>query len=190
MFDIQKVNVDQLRTLILNADMRPQSIFPLYTKPARDAIVDVLEGRAVVVEEYDRPVLCENLNINWASVIMYKTYHHYSHRVPLTRETLYYRDGGCCSYCGRELHGVHEVTIDHVHPASLGGAKVWCNVVSACKTCNGRKGNKLPKGQWKPKIQPFEPNYWQILNSRKEYPITIKDECWNNYLTGWKTVIQ
>ena len=190
MLDITKVDITDLRTLILNADMRPKNVFPLYTKSSRDAIVDVLEQRAIVVEEYDRPVLCENLKMNWPSVVMYKRYHHFTKRVPLTRETLYYRDGGVCSYCGRELHGINEVTIDHVHPASMGGKKIWVNVVSACRSCNGRKGNKLPKGKWKPRIQPFEPDYWQIVNSRKEYPITIKDSRWESYLTGWKTVIQ
>ncbi len=34
------------------------------------------------------------------------------------------------------------MTIDHVIPRSLGGRTVWENVVSACRACNLRKGNK------------------------------------------------
>jgi hypothetical protein len=37
------------------------------------------------------------------------------------------------------------MTIDHVVPKSLGGRTVWENVVSACRSCNLRKGNKPPE---------------------------------------------
>jgi hypothetical protein len=37
------------------------------------------------------------------------------------------------------------MTIDHVFPKSLGGRTVWENVVSACRACNLKKGNKSPR---------------------------------------------
>ena len=36
------------------------------------------------------------------------------------------------------------MTIDHIIPKSLGGRTVWENVVSCCRACNLRKGNKRP----------------------------------------------
>jgi len=50
------------------------------------------------------------------------------------------RDNFTCQYCGR--NGGEKLTIDHVLPKSLGGRTVWENVVSACRACNLKKGNK------------------------------------------------
>jgi hypothetical protein len=32
-----------------------------------------------------------------------------------------------------------------VVPTSRGGADTWLNCVTACRSCNGRKGNRLPE---------------------------------------------
>jgi hypothetical protein len=37
------------------------------------------------------------------------------------------------------------MTIDHVVPRYLGGKTLWENVVSACRSCNTRKGNRTPQ---------------------------------------------
>jgi len=48
---------------------------------------------------------------------------------------------GCtCVYCG-ETYELHELTLDHVHPRSLGGEDVNTNVVPACTRCNQDKGS-------------------------------------------------
>ncbi|MFO0089817.1 MAG: HNH endonuclease [bacterium] len=60
------------------------------------------------------------------------------------RMTLYGRDHYICAYCGDKFH-TQELTIDHVHPKSRGGTNHWTNCVTACKTCNHRKGNKTPE---------------------------------------------
>ena len=43
-------------------------------------------------------------------------------------------------YCG-ETYELHELTLDHVHPRSLGGEDVNTNVVPACTRCNQDKGS-------------------------------------------------
>lgn len=48
-----------------------------------------------------------------------------------------------CVYCGKS-YDLSELTIDHVHPRSLGG-KDNGNVVAACQCCNQEKGSK----EWK-----------------------------------------
>lgn len=45
-----------------------------------------------------------------------------------------------CHYC-KTAPGL---TMDHVVPISLGGANLWWNIVSACKSCNSKKGNLAP----------------------------------------------
>jgi hypothetical protein len=45
---------------------------------------------------------------------------------------------GPCEYCGNEL----AATVDHVDPLSRGGATDAANVVSACTSCNARKGTR------------------------------------------------
>ncbi len=49
---------------------------------------------------------------------------------------------GCtCVYCGI-TYELHELTLDHVHPRSLGGEDISSNVVPACTCCNQDKGSE------------------------------------------------
>ena len=45
-----------------------------------------------------------------------------------------------CVYCGK-TYDLSELTIDHVHPRSLGGGDNG-NVVAACRCCNQEKGSR------------------------------------------------
>ena len=62
---------------------------------------------------------------------------------PLIRETVLFRDGHRCRYCG-STDGPFE--IDHVYPESKGGVTSTDNLVTACLTCNRRKSAKI--GIW------------------------------------------
>ena len=46
-----------------------------------------------------------------------------------------------CQYCGDKK----DLTFDHLLPKSKGGLTDWENVVTACSTCNVKKGGKLYK---------------------------------------------
>ncbi len=59
----------------------------------------------------------------------------------LTNKALFRRDNNVCMYCG-DHYPVSKLTRDHVKPVSKGGLDVWENVVSACVSCNTRKGNR------------------------------------------------
>lgn len=61
----------------------------------------------------------------------------------LTNESLFRRDLQICAYCGIQFKP-HQLTRDHYHPQSKGGEDHWGNVLTACKGCNGLKGNMLP----------------------------------------------
>ena len=60
-------------------------------------------------------------------------------RVKLSRREVFARDRHVCQYCGRQTH---DLTLDHVMPRHRGGGHTWENLVTACKTCNHRKGGK------------------------------------------------
>jgi 5-methylcytosine-specific restriction endonuclease McrA len=52
------------------------------------------------------------------------------------------RDGYCCVYCGGEA-----TTADHIQPVNRGGTDDEANLVAACATCNGSKGDLTP-AEW------------------------------------------
>ncbi len=61
------------------------------------------------------------------------------------RRNLLVRDEFSCQYCGWQ-GSAGELTIDHVVPVSRGGAaSTWENQVVACRRCNSRKANHLPR---------------------------------------------
>jgi 5-methylcytosine-specific restriction endonuclease McrA len=58
------------------------------------------------------------------------------------RLAIYLRDEFRCVYCGADLHGAapQDLTLDHVHPYSLGGENEAANLVTACRRCNCSRG--------------------------------------------------
>ena len=90
---------------------------------------------------------------------------HHRHRnvPPLNNHELFRRDGYMCMYCGSES-AEHGLTRDHVRPLSHGGHDVWSNVVSACKSCNTRKGGRTPEQAHMPLLAvPYVPNWAEFL---------------------------
>jgi 5-methylcytosine-specific restriction endonuclease McrA len=66
-------------------------------------------------------------------------------QVALTNKTLFGRDRHICAYCGGHFPNYHYLSRDHIVPRSRGGENAWMNVVTSCKECNSRKGNKTLK---------------------------------------------
>jgi hypothetical protein len=91
-------------------------------------------------------------------------------RVPaFSREMLFARDRLLCAYCGI-TYRFSELTSEHVHPQSKGGKTSWTNLVTACKPCNMRKGNRTPEQAKMPLLYvPYTPNLHEafILKNRR-----------------------
>ena len=91
-------------------------------------------------------------------------------KVPgLTNRGLFRRDEFLCLYCG-ESFSPRLLTRDHVTPLSRGGEDCWENAVTACRSCNQRKGARLPEELgWKLLALPYAPNAAEglILLNRK-----------------------
>ncbi len=136
--------VENFPALVLNADFRPLSYFPLSLWSWQEAVKAVFLSRVNVVSEYDRLVHSPSIEMRLPSVISLKDYIHMSRRPAFTRFNVFLRDSFMCQYCNGGFAS-EELTFDHVVPRSRGGHTTWQNVVTACTACNLRKGNKLAR---------------------------------------------
>jgi 5-methylcytosine-specific restriction endonuclease McrA len=64
--------------------------------------------------------------------------------VRFSRRHVFQRDGYACQYCG-EVCAPRDLTFDHVFPRSRGGETGWSNIVTSCRACNQRKGDRTPE---------------------------------------------
>lgn len=82
------------------------------------------------------------------------------HHTLLRVQALVARDGWGCAYCGVGLVlQPHQpaATVDHVMPKARGGnGRALTNMVLACQRCNSTKGQSLPIGIWRPRIDRSE----------------------------------
>jgi 5-methylcytosine-specific restriction endonuclease McrA len=79
--------------------------------------------------------------------------------VRLTRRNLMFRDAHQCQYCGKRPP-LRDLNIDHVVPRSRGGDDSWENLVTACRSCNLRKGWKTPEeANMRLASRPFRPKW-------------------------------
>jgi len=62
----------------------------------------------------------------------------------LSNPKLFARDRMVCAYCGGRFH-VDDLTREHIVPTSRGGGDTWMNCITACRACNGHKGNRMPE---------------------------------------------
>jgi len=92
-----------------------------------------------------------------------------SHVPGLTNPMLFARDRHVCAYCGGRFQS-RDLSRDHVRPVSRGGRDSWTNSVTACRSCNTRKGNRSPEQADMPLIYvPYVPNRHEhfILRNRR-----------------------
>lgn len=62
----------------------------------------------------------------------------------LSNPKLFVRDRHICAYCGGRFH-FDLLTREHIRPVSRGGEDTWMNCITACRACNGHKGNRMPE---------------------------------------------
>ena len=134
------VSPEACPALVLNADFRPLSYYPLSLWSWQDAIKAVFLDRVNIVSNYDKTVRSPSFEMRLPSVVSLKTYVKPSRHPAFTRFNVFLRDRFSCQYCGSR----EDLTFDHVIPRSKGGTTTWENVVAACSPCNLRKGDRLP----------------------------------------------
>lgn len=113
-----------------------------------------------------------------------------SQPVTFSRKNIFVRDDHSCQYCGQRFDSA-QLTYDHVVPKSKWldqnhSPTNWTNIVTACVSCNRKKGNRTPKEANMPLInRPVVPNknlrYLPILHSLHRIRQEIPEE-WVLYL--------
>lgn len=164
--------------LLLNADFRPVSLFPLSVLSWQAAVSNLVLGRVVRVADYDATVRSPSIELQLPSVVALKRYARKPQRVAFTRYNVFLRDRFTCQYCGKAMPA-GALTFDHVVPRAAGGETSWTNVVAACGPCNGRKGASLGLAPLKaPKV----PSARELLAARRGLPAGHLHTTWLDYL--------
>jgi 5-methylcytosine-specific restriction endonuclease McrA len=172
--------------LVLNADFRPLSYYPLSLWPWQEAIKAVVSDRVNVVSVYNRFVRSPSSVMALPSVISLKEYIPSKRRPAFTRFNVFLRDRFTCQYCGESLP-THDLTFDHVVPRSKGGHTTWENVVTACSPCNLVKGSRLPReARMFPLVRPVAPTSFLLQEHGRAFPPNYLHESWRDFLY-WDT---
>lgn len=167
--------------LVLNADFRPLSYFPLSLWPWQEVVKAVFLDRVNIIAEYDRAVRSPTFEMKLPSVISLKEFVSASRRPAFTRFNVFLRDRFTCQYCD-DRFPTHELTFDHVVPRSRGGKTSWENVVTACSCCNLRKGSKMPrKCGMIPLTEPCQPTTYQLQENGRSFPPNFLHESWMDF---------
>lgn len=180
------VSPQSLPALVLNADYRPLSYYPLSLWSWQDAIKAVFLDRVNIIAEYDHAVSSPSHSMKLPSVVCLKSFVQPSRFPAFTRFNVFLRDKFECQYCGDES----DLTFDHVTPRAKGGQTTWENVVTACAPCNLRKGSKMPKQAGMIPFQtPYRPTVQDLHNNGRHFPPNYLHESWVDYLY-WDTELQ
>lgn len=172
--------------LVLNADFRPLSYFPLSLWSWQETVKAVFLERVNIVSHYDRVVRSPNSEFRLPSVISLKEFVSASRRPAFTRFNVFLRDRFTCQYCGRPFP-THELTFDHVIPRSRGGRTTWQNVITSCSACNLAKGNQMPQVcGMTPLSPPFQPSAHELQENGRAFPPNFLHESWRDFLY-WDT---
>lgn len=172
---------DGCPALVLNADFRPLSYFPLSLWSWQDTLKAVFLDRVDVVAEYETEVKSPTLSMRLPSVVSLKTYVNHARKPAFTRFNVFLRDGFACQYCGTKERD--NLTFDHLIPRSRGGKTTWQNIVTACSPCNLRKGNKMPRDVGMiPINDPHQPNMFELNEKGRGFPPNYLHHTWHDYL--------
>ncbi|SDE38894.1 5-methylcytosine-specific restriction endonuclease McrA [Thermus arciformis] len=132
------LNLDAPRVLVLNAGYEVLGLASI-----KRSVLLVLSGSAEMLSESGRYLHTPSTKIPVPSVIRLKRLvRRGPSRIPLNRRNVLRRDRYTCQYCGRQGG---ELTVDHVLPKSRGGKHTWENLVTACRACNLKKGDRTPE---------------------------------------------
>jgi len=175
----KNISLEKCPALVLNADYRPLSYYPLSLWSWQDSIKSVFLDRVTIVSNYDRVIRSPSLNMKLPSVIALKNFIRPQSNPNFTRFNVFLRDRFSCQYCGDR----NELTFDHLLPRSLGGKTNWNNVVTACSRCNVLKGGRLLiNSGMSLNRTPYQPSIEDLHKNGKNFPPNFLHKSWMDYL--------
>jgi len=172
--------------LVLNADYRPLSYYPLSLWNWQDTVKAVFLDRVNIVSEYDHAVHSPSFEMKLPSVVSLKNYVRPALYPAFTRFNVFLRDRFTCQYCGTG----QELTFDHLIPRNRGGLTRWDNVVTACAPCNLAKGGDMPsRSRMWPAQSPYRPTVFELHRNGRLFPPNYLHQSWLDYLY-WDTELE
>lgn len=176
------LGLQECPALVLNADFRPLSYFPLSLWSWQDAMKAAVSERVNIVAVYDRTIRSPSVALALPSVISLKEYIAPAAKPAFTRFNVFLRDKFQCQYCAGQLP-VPDLTFEHVFPRSRGGQTNWLNVVTACGTCNLAKANRTPaEAHMRLRREPRAPTNWELQENGRSFPPNYLHESWRDFL--------
>lgn len=157
--------------LLLNTTFEPLTVIP-----ARRALKLLFSKKAHSVEDGASYISTVRAKLRLPSVIQIVYYVRKPYVAPkFSKKSVFIRDNFHCQYCGKHTP---KPTIDHIIPKSKGGKANWHNVVTACHSCNNKKGDRLLKEAGMRLIkEPHEPKF--LVYSSVISPARVKR--WERY---------
>lgn len=166
-------------TLVLNSDGQPISLLPPSTINWKEAITYIWLDKVHVLEWYDDWIVrSSSWETKVPAVIMLKQMYRRKRNPRFSRYNVYLRDMFTCQYCTTQFPQ-SQLTLDHVLPMSKGGKTTWDNIVTACYKCNNDKDSHT---HIKPKNMPYQPDYYELANKRKQIDFDIRHPSWEAFL--------
>ena len=167
-----------MKALKLDSTYRPVAIVD-----AVEALVLCLVGKARAIENYAKKIHSPSRSFNIPAVIVLNRYVRFRYStISPNRANVLWRDNNQCQYCTKYFKYEH-LTMDHVLPKSRGGLNTWENLVTACKKCNQKKGNKTPRESG---MAPLHPPRRPKSTLLKALPKGQINESWKEYLWEFK----
>lgn len=166
----------QAPVLVLNANYEPINICN-----TRRAINLVLGGKAMLVLNGRGEIKTVSRSYPRPSIIrLEKMVKRPRPRVKLSKREILRRDEYTCQYCGQRASNL---TIDHIIPRHMGGGHNWENLVTACPSCNHRKGGRtVEQAQMRLLHKPGEPP----LSARYIFGRHLNENHdWLPFIEGW-----
>jgi len=143
--------------LLLNQDYSPISL----CNTERAFILVYLNKAELIAEDTSQQLRSVSQSFSSPTIVRLMQYARTPFRhVQLNKYNIFRRDNHTCQYCGSK----NQLTLDHIIPKSRGGDSSWLNLITACTSCNNKKGNKTPKeANMKLLTQPHKPSYFLFL---------------------------
>ena len=157
-----------MQVLVLSSSYQP-----LYTCGVEKAIRLLYLGKAISVKDSEEIVRSPSIMMKVPVAIrllVKAVFVRYYESMRPTRQAIFRRDNHTCQYCGSK----QSLTLDHVMPRARGGKDTWENLVTACVTCNNRKGDRRPE----------ECNMTLAKQPKAPRALDISHDLWNKLL-GW-----
>lgn len=168
-----------LRALLLNSSYEPMRVVSW-----QKALILWLQDKAEIIEYHQVFAKSVRASFQLPSVLKLREYvrpRNANGPVRFCREHVYIRDNYTCQYCGHH-YPTKMLTLDHVLPAAQKGAKSWTNIVTACRTCNQKKGNRTPiKANMRLLSEPKTPSWLPTLALEIRSSGQVPD-AWDQYL--------